>query len=228
MNELAESQKRFYLNKYQRYGDDPRSLSWNDKNSQYLRFEKISELFTFEKRNLFTVHEIGCGLAHFKTFIGTKKYNLTYSGSDIIEEFIVKNQEKIPECSFFIANISDDLGILNEKIQGFDYYFLNGTFHTKGLNDINEWEFFIFRSINNMFHLAKKGICINFLTSFSDYQDDLLYYANPGQIMNWCIEKCSRFVIINHNLPLFEFFVYIYKEDFINGQYPEYQRYFKV
>ena len=94
MDEIIESQKRFYLKKFQQYGDSPQSLSWNDKKSQYLRFQKITDLFQYENSNPFSVHEIGCGLAHFNEFMINYPANISYSGSDIVAEFVETNRKK--------------------------------------------------------------------------------------------------------------------------------------
>jgi hypothetical protein len=228
MNEIEQSQIRLYLGKYQKFGDDPRSLSWNDSQSQYLRFKNISELFKHEGTNPFTVHEVGCGLGHFKKFLESEQITCTYSGSDIIKEFIDANRRKFPDCSFYIENISKNIEEINPEIVGFDYYFLNGTFYTKERNSIEDWEKFIFKSTDNMFQMAKKGICINFLTIYSDYYDDNLYYADPKKIIDWCIRNFSRFISINHDIPLYEFFVFLYKENFMKEKFPGYSRYFRM
>jgi hypothetical protein len=227
MDEIAESQKKFYLKKFHQYGDSPQSLSWNDRKTQYLRFQKVSELFKYEHSNQFSVHEVGCGLAHFKEFLNGYSASIFYSGSDIVEEFIEMNKIKYPGGSFFIENISNDLKSINASVTGNDYYCLNGTFHTKEQNSIEDWEKFVFKSTKNMFIMAKKGICINFLTSYSDFNDKNLYYADPKNIFNWCVKNCSRFVSISHDIPLYEFFVYIYKEDFIKETFPGFPKYFK-
>lgn len=227
MDELASSQKEFYLKKFQQYGDDPRSLSWNDKKSQYLRFQKIKELFKYESSNPFSVHEIGCGLGHFKEFLDEFQLSISYSGSDIVAEFIELDKKKFLHCSFYEENISHDFDSINPLIKGKDYYCLSGTFNPKEQNSVENWENFVFKSIQNMFRMAKKGICFNFLTSYSDFYDKNLYYADPKKIFNWSIINCSRFVSINHDIPLYEFFVYIYKDEFIKKHFPDFPKYFK-
>ena len=228
MSRVEESQKKFYGAKFRYFGDDPKSLSWNDQKSQHLRFEKITELFKYENSAHFSVHEVGCGLAHFKAFLDSGKWNAEYSGSDIVEDFISINRKKYPDTLFCVESISNDHANIDDQIKGYDYYCLNGTFHTKEDNATELWEEFIFKSMINMFRFAKKGICINFLTAYSDYYDESLYYAEPRFILNWVVENCSRFVSLDHDIPLYEFFVYIYKEDFIKTIYPQYSRYFSV
>lgn len=229
-NNCEDHQKDIYLKKFQQYGDSAETLSWNNKNSQYLRFEKITELFKYERTHHFSVHDVGCGLGHFWEFLSNRFNGISYSGSDIIEEFIEWDKTKFPEGSFFIQDISDNIESFNSSIVGLDYYCTSGTFYRKDQKTVDDWELLVFKSMKNMFSMAKKGICVNFLTSYSDFFDDNLYYADPKKIFNWAISNCSRFVTVSHETPLYEFFIYIYKEEFIREQFsgPEYSKYFKV
>lgn len=228
MNKIEEGQKNLYYKKFLDFGDDPKSLSWNDKRTQELRFQKISELFKCEKSAEFSVHEIGCGLAHFKEYLDNYRYNCIYSGSDIIPEFIDYCKEKYPQCYFTVQSISANYDQIDKNIKGKDYYCLSGTFYTKEDNAIREWEQFVFKSIGNMFKMAKKGICFNFLTSYSDFYDTRLYYADPKKVIDWCIKNLSRFISISHDIPLYEFTVIIYKNEFLREKFPEYGKYFKT
>ncbi len=227
MRKLEESQKNLYFNKFLNFGDDPRSLSWNDKKSQCLRFEKISGLFKYEENcETFSIHEIGCGLAHLKEFLDKWGYNCIYSGSDIILEFIEHNKKKYPQCHFSIQNIAVDYEQIDDAIKDKDYYCLSGTFHTKEDNSIQDWKSFVFKSIDNMFKMAKKGISFNFLTIYSEFYDKKLYYADPKEIMDYCLKNLSRFISIEHDVPLYEFFVYVYKGEYIKEKFPDYRKYF--
>jgi hypothetical protein len=234
MENIEESQKELYLKKFRAFGEDPRSLSWNDKKSQFLRFKRIAELFKYENSQLghshsepFTVHEIGCGLAHFKDFLDSSGYNCTYSGSDIVADFIEHNRRKYPQCRFFLQSISDNYDEIDDAIRNNDYYCLSGTFYTMENNDIKDWESFVFKAILSMFRMAKKGIAFNFLTSHADFYDGKLYYADPKEIIDWCIKNLSRFVVLLHDIPLYEFTVVVYREEFVKEKFPEYSMYFK-
>ncbi len=226
MESIEESQRAFYLSKFLKYGDDPRSLSWNDRDSQYLRFRRISGLFKYEDGRPFSVHEVGCGLGHFKDFLDEAGVPCEYSGSDIVPEFIERDRKRYPESGFYVQSISDDYELIDERVRGKDYYCLCGTFNPIGGTPAGGWEQFIRKSMGNMFRMARKGICVSFLTSYSDYYDGALYYADPKWALDYSIRHLSRFVSIAHDLPLFEFFVYVYKKEFIRSLFPGYSKYF--
>jgi hypothetical protein len=225
---IEESQRQFYREKFLKFGDDPRALSWNDRNSQYLRFKRICDLFKYERDCSFTVHEIGCGLGHFKEYLDLAGYSLEYSGSDIVPDFIEHNKKKYPDYGFYLQSVCDEFERIDDRVKGKDYYFLNGSFHTKEDNTVEDWEAFVFKSMWNMFRMAGKGICVSFLTAYSGFFQDRLYYADPGRLLGYVIEHMSRFVTISHDIPLFEFFVFAYKENFIKTQFPDFERYFGV
>lgn len=230
MKDIEESQKSFYLKNFLQFGPhDARSLSWNDMNSQFLRFKKITELFKYETdpAQPFTIHEIGCGLGHFKKYLELNHYNCLYSGSDILPEYIESNRRQFNSEEFYLQSICEDYDAINPQIIGKDYYCLSGTFHTKEHNTIDKWENFIFKSISNMFRMAIKGIAFNFLTSHSDFYQETLYYVYPSTILTYMIENYSRFVCVLHDIPLFEFTVLAYKKDFIKKIFPDYEKYLK-
>lgn len=220
MNRIEEFQKKFYRDKFKRYGDDPRALSWNDRKTQMVRFQSLAELFMYEVTGPYTVHEAGCGLAHFKEVLDRDYPECIYSGSDILPEFIEHDRERYPDGEFTVQNIGDEFDRISESVKGKDYYCVSGTFNAIGDCPLTEWEGFISRSIENMFRMASKGIGFNFLSSFSGYHCEDLYYANPGTMMNWCVKNISRFTMILHNTPLYEFTVLVYKEAFFQELFP--------
>jgi len=230
MSNLIKSQKDFYMAKLQKFGDDPRSLSWNSPLSQALRHKEIGRLFQYEHDKKFSVHEVGCGLAHFNTYLKSQQIDCEYSGSDICLDFLVQSKNKFPDCIFTEQDISRNVHELDHNIKGKDYYVLCGTFNPIGDVDKTTWDEFIFHSIENIFHLAKKGIAFNFLTIYSDENLKLnnLYYSDPKMIYDWCYKNLSRFITLSSNQPFYEFTVLVYKQEYIRELHPEgeFEKYF--
>lgn len=217
---VEQSQIDFYLPKLKVYKNSPKALAWRDEESQNLRFEMLSTLFQYENKQKFSVHEVGCGLAHYNKYLKNHIHSFEYIGSDIIPEMIENCRKNYPDNTFYLASISSNTNKLKQLFKKTDYYCLSGTFNTIQHNTKKRWEDFIFKSISNMFILAEKGIAFNFLSTHSDYYINDLYYADPNKIFNWCIKNTSRFVSILHNSPLYEFTVVIYKESYMNEVYP--------
>jgi hypothetical protein len=65
--------------------------------------------------------------------------------------------------------------------------------------------------INKMFALCKIAIGINMTTDYVNFKERYLYYYSPHEIFKFA-KKLSRFVVLRHDYPLYEFTVYIYKK----------------
>jgi len=78
--------------------------------------------------------------------------------------------------------------------------------------------------------MCKKGIAFNFISPFVDYYQTEVYYSNLPKIINFINDKLSRFFVIKHNYALYEYTVYVYREEYIKLLHPEleFQKYFKV
>jgi hypothetical protein len=226
MNEIVRKQKEFYLENFRQHGDLPQSLGYNDQITQYARFEVLSRLFQYERKGkTFSVHEIGSGLAHFYEFLREQSpYRFDYSGSEILGEFVRASRKKYPFLKFYQRDITQ-----RPPSARYDYLVLSGTFNPIQDLDVKRWETFLERMMLKMFAMAKKGIGLNFLTTYSDFTQKGLYYSDPRAIYDFVQEKMSRFIVIDSSYPLYEFTLLVYKEPFIKKVHgeKEFGKYFK-
>jgi hypothetical protein len=230
MSRIIDDQISFYKSRFEKYGDDPKSLSYNSVTSQNLRFKILSELFKFEVSDGFSVHEVGCGLAHMRGYLLERGVGCEYSGSDICHEFIKSNRKKYPECDFWLQDMSLNLCDICSDAKGKDYYVQSGAFNPIGRTNKEDWERFVFSIISNMFQMCSKGIAFNFLTLYSDEEcrSGDLYYADPCFVFDWCKRNLSRFVTLIEDSPFYEFTILVFREDFVRSLYPEeFAKYFR-
>lgn len=230
MRKLIENQKEFYREKFRHFGDDPKALGYNDGESQRLRFKLLRELFRYEKGGPFSVHEVGCGLAHFWQYAQEENMNCEYSGSDICENFISRSKTKFPAGDFFLQDMSEEFACLPPSVKEKDYYVVSGMFNPMNDNSVEEWEKFLFSVVDNMFRACRKGIAFNLLTLYSqeNRRSKSLYYSDPKTIYDWCNAHLSRFVTVIADTPLYEFTVLVYREAFIKTLYPSvFDKYFR-
>ena len=219
MNEdIGRRQRQFYLEKFEKYQDSPQSLSWTNKVTQYVRFDLLSRLFRHEdEEHPFSVHEIGSGLAHFYEFLKERtRYKVDYSGSEVVEEFIRHTADKYPFLNISHRDIAEHV-----PEDRYDYLVLSGTFNPIQDIEKDRWTSFREKMVVNMFKMAKKGIGINFLTGYSDFCDEGLYYCDPKELYDFIQKNLSRYFIIDNSYPLYEFTALIYKEEFIRSIYKE-------
>jgi len=63
--------------------------------------------------------------------------------------------------------------------------------------------------------MSSIGISFNFLTSYCTYFNESLFYLDPSKVLKFCIENLSRFVILDHCYPLYEYTVTVFSKDYI-------------
>lgn len=196
----------YYNSTLERFGDGPKAVNWSSEESQRLRFDILSQVGDLRNR---CVHDVGCGLAHFYTYLQSRQLNCDYIGSDISEQMIRAAREKNPEGpTLKTANLLQT----DEPWMRADYVLNSGVFTVKCDIAEPEWEEFVFSMIERMFSLCEVGIGFNLMTSYVDYKDGHLYYKSPDDILSFCVNNLSRRVVIRHDYPLWEYFTFIYKE----------------
>ena len=118
-----------YCQLYEEYGDNERSLGWN-KPKQRHRYDILFKMITKRSQLLFKkdikLLDIGCGLAHFLSYLNEKKFTGIYLGVDANKIFVEKCRKKFPQNQFFCEIVSDyyynaDIivasGIFNRKFE---------------------------------------------------------------------------------------------------------------
>jgi hypothetical protein len=225
MNKTRASQETIYKELYEKYKGTPMAVSSESLNHKKLRFSKICGIF--EEDDRFTVHDVGMGIADLNAFIRENfpDKEIIYSGTEILKEFVEDSQKRFPESKFFHRDIAE-----SSFTDKYDYLLMSGVFHQRRESTIPDWEKFSQSIMKNSFDMCNKGIAFNFISPFVDFYQTQVYYSNLPKLINFINDELSRFFEIRHNYALFEFTVFVYKEDFIKTRYPqkEFAKYFKV
>ena len=131
-----------------------------------------------------------------------------YVGYDISNKMINFARKKYKNIRF------ENKDILSSKInERFDYVIINGTFNNKIDQNFNWMK----KTLKILFKKTNKAIAFNNITSYVDYFDKKLYYAQPEKIFNFCKSELSPLVSLRHDyliknkkLP-YEFTTYVYQ-----------------
>ncbi|MFQ3575831.1 MAG: class I SAM-dependent methyltransferase [Cytophagales bacterium] len=221
---VRQHQEQVYRDLYNQHKGTPMAVSSESWEHKKLRFSKIAEIFQFE--NELTLHDVGMGLGDFFYFVKNAFPDkiIHYSGTEILEEYVKECEIKFPESKFFQRDIADKPG---EDI--YDYVIMSGVFHQRREIAIRDWEAFSQKIIKNSFQMCRKGLAFNFVSPFVDFYQTQSYYCNLPKLLNFINDDLSRFFEIRHNYALFEFTVFVYKEEHIKNIYPqtEFAKYFK-
>ena len=225
MNKTRESQEKIYRELYNEHKGTPMAVSSESLNHKKMRFSMICDILK-EEDNV-TVHDVGMGVADLYAFIkenyADKK--IVYSGTEIIDEYIDEAKNRFPELSFYNRDIAESK--FDDK---YDYVVMSGVFHQRRDSSIRDWEKFAQLIIKHSFEMCNKGIAFNFISPFVDFYQTQVYYTNLPKLINFINDELSRFFEIKHNYALFEFTVFVYKEEYIKSKHsqPEFQKYFKL
>jgi len=194
---------------FKKFGNNHKGMNWSSKKSQYLRFEQLIKIKNIENKS---VHDIGCGNGEFLKFLKKKKIKVSkFLGTDISKNMIHHcnaNYAKNKNVKFINANILD-----SKKLPNYDFVFASGIFNIKGLVASKKWEDYVFKMIKRMISIANVGLSFNFMTFDVDYKDKNIFYMSIDKLLKRLRKEVSKNIIINHSYPLWEFTVYIYKNN---------------
>ena len=198
MNEKERSSIiKHYQKLFKKYGVKPAALGWV-KGKQKTRFKVIAEIGDLKNSSLL---DIGCGFGDFVDYLESKKIKFDYTGIDINPEFVKIAKELHPKEKFDYRDIE-----VNPYKKKFDWVFAIGTTNHSGSYD------YIKNLLRNMLNNSKKGIAMDFLSSYVDYKKSGNFHSSPEKIFK-IAKTLSKRVVLRHDYLPFEFCIYIYKND---------------
>jgi len=205
--EEIESISNLYSRNLEDLGPTPKSVGWKDTVSQQLRFKKLINLFNFNELNAITVNDFGCGYGAFFQYLDAFFPNKLkqYYGYDISDRMIQIAQQKIKDYRVEFISKSQ---ILHQV----DYSFVSGTFYVKLDADRKSWEEFIEKTLIELDVKSSKGFAFNMLSTYVDWKQEHLYYADPLVFFDLCKRKFSKYITLLHDYPLFEWTILVHKE----------------
>lgn len=199
--------KKHYESLYIKHGDSPEAVQWSDKDSQYKRFQILSEVDV----KINSVIDIGCGLASYYEYLKNQNQSIKYLGLDFVEAFIKSCTERYKDDSN--AKFAQFDLMCDSIPYGYDYIMLSGVFNNKFENNKE----FMFNGIKKMFDACNRGIAFNAMSTYVDFQDDNLFYSNPLEVFDFCKRFLSKKATLRHDYLVkefsipFEYCIYVYK-----------------
>lgn len=169
-----------YSIRLRKFGNDPRTLGWDNQHNQYSRFNMATSTIDFEGRK---VLDVGCGLADFREFL--KIRNITpavYEGCDINPELLDRCKSRWPNDNFHLANL------LKDNVCGtpYDIVTLFGVVNFR-FNELDNMDF-ARQMIARAFDCCRESVVIDFLTTMKDEQypeEEFVYYYDPCEILKF-------------------------------------------
>ena len=191
-----------YNRRLEKYGYDPKTLGWL-KNRQGVRFEALSKIGCLDGCS---VIDVGCGFGDLYAFLKSKGLKIDYTGYDINPSLIEIAEGLYTDACFEVKDIEEET--TNRQ---FDWVLSSGVFNFR----LSDNESFIKSMLTQMFSLCRKGMAVDFFSSYVDYENRDGYYSSPEEIFGFC-KSLSKRVSIKHDYMPYEFCIYVYKNDRIN------------
>jgi len=189
------------------YGRTSKSVGWKDDVSQRLRFNKLASVINPQDESI-TVNDFGCGYgAMFQYFAAQPDVPLVkYYGYDISEEMLAAATAAVPDSRAVFIKAS-------RVTEEADYSFVSGTFNVRlGASD-QVWSDYIKEVLLNLAANSRRGIAFNLLSTYVDWKQENLYYADPFMFFDFCKRNISRYVSLLHDYPLYEWTIVVRKGD---------------
>jgi hypothetical protein len=121
---------------------------------------------------------------------------------------IASAREKYVDAEWLVGDI---LNI--EGSRKFDYVVCNGILTQKLEASIREMDEYLKHLVTRMFELCRVGVAFNVMTTYVNFTAPNLYYRNPAELLAWCMSQLTPRVRLDHAYPLYEYTVYLYRED---------------
>jgi len=187
---------KHYNDLYKIHGQRPGALGWL-KGRQNIRFRVVSEIGKMQNSKIL---DVGCGFGDLSSFLKSQ-YQIKYLGVDINPKFIEIAKQRNPKTRFEVRDIEKKK--IKEK---FDWVFAVGTTNKAGSYE------YIENLLIQMLKVAKKGVAMDFMSSYVDFKASGSFHTSPEKIFK-IAKNLSKRVVLRHDYLPFEFCVYIYKNN---------------
>ena len=204
---MSDDLIKHYQSLLAEHGESALALQYADRETQNARFAVLAKV----AKELGSVLDVGCGLCHLYGYLRENGFTGSYLGTDIVPEFVQMSSQalsKDPDADSVLLSAEEDLP------RGYDFVLLSGVFN----NTMPDNERFMKSVLKKMFSAAQKGIAFNAMSTFVDYMDDGLYYADPLDVLKFCKTELGGHPVLRHDYVIreggfpFEYAVYFYKE----------------
>jgi SAM-dependent methyltransferase len=202
---LAVKAGRYYAAKLREHGPTPRGVDWNDERSQRIRFELLLELLTGSAEP-FSLNDYGCGYGALLDSLAAHHSRFVYTGYDVSPEMIAEARQRYAGegRTRFTGERAD--------LEQADFTVASGLFNVKQDAPDETWLEYVLGTIDELVRLSSRGIAFNALTAHADPERRRadLFYADPAAMLDHCLRRYSRDVVLRHDYELYEFTVIVY------------------
>lgn len=187
------------------HGDSHEGVGWPTLENQTIRFDNALRVIEPDTES-FTLNDLGCGLAHMYEFIHARGLPMrSYRGYDLSEKSLEIARERLGSKAELIQ--SDRL------TQPADYSLACGIFNTRLEASDEAWSSFMRSVVLDLNEHSRRGFAFTSLSTYVDYREPQLFYADPVEWFTFCKQKISPWVSLLHDYPIYEWTILVRKPD---------------
>lgn len=155
------SNYEFYSQSIKEHGISAQGVRWNNKYSQYKRFEAITKRIKKEI-NTSTLLDVGCGFGEYCEYLkSNNKSPLQYTGIDCEQDMVNICQKRFPTEDFF------KIDVLKDEVPNADYLICSGALNLMEYDEIDIFISKCYKQANKAFIFnALKDLTFNNLQQY--------------------------------------------------------------
>jgi SAM-dependent methyltransferase len=193
----------YYASKLEAHGSTPQGVDWNGADSHETRHRQFLRLLDGAVDA--SIIDLGCGFGDFLRFLRAEGYRGRFTGYDIAPEMIEKARElhgETDDRQWRIGAEPDDAA---------DFAIASGIFNVKGDVPNAIWTRYVRQTIDVLAGAGRRGFAFNVLSLSSDPERRRpnLYYADPADMLSYCLSRYGRSVALLQDYRLYEFTIVV-------------------
>ncbi len=202
-DEIIRQVADYYAGKLAQHGPSARGVDWNSEESHEKRHLQFLRLLGDERDA--SILDLGCGYGDFLSFLRARGFSGSYTGYDVSTDMIVAARRRHGEG----ADRRWCVGAIPSEAS--DYAIASGILNVKGDTPIDVWAGYVRDTIDVLACAGRRGFAFNILTLSSDpaLRRPNLYYADPVQMLSYCLTRFGRSIALLQDYGLWEFTVLV-------------------
>ena len=198
-NSIRSTVAAYYSSKLATFGPTSQGVDWNGAGSHETRHRQFLRLIADDMNA--SILDLGCGFGDFLRFLRAEGHDGPFIGYDVAPEMIAEAIRLYGNT----ANFRWQVGA--EPAETADFAIASGIFNVKGDVPTEAWVRYVHDTMDILARAGRLGFAFNVLSLVSDpdRRRSNLYYANPGEMLTYCMRRYGRSVALLQDYGLYEF-----------------------
>jgi SAM-dependent methyltransferase len=198
--------ERHYAELVEKHGAAPEGAQWSDSRTQRLRLRVLSGVGDLRAAK---VLDFGCGTGALLAYL-TEEGGFTgeYVGYDLALPAVELARRLQPKGRF------ERRDVLSEGVpESFEFILASGVFN----NRTSDGWALLTELLGALWPHATSALAFNAMSTYVDFREEHLWYADPAEVFAWCKRELSPAVALRHDYLVkpgvipFEFTVFVYQ-----------------